>query len=256
MSSLSMNSRLLTLCRPLLVLTAGLFVQACDGDSNNTQPGPLTPVPPAPPPAMASFDVTVSNLTNAQPLSPVAVIAHGSGYAVFSIGAAATLGLEELAEGGDNSALLAEASANGSVTSSVSGAAPIGPAGSETISIQVLESDLPDTRISVSTMLVNTNDAFAGLNGLAVGGMAVGSARTVDGIAYDAGTEANTELAAEIPGPVAGGEGFNAARNDRADRVSMHAGVISRDDGLASSNLSNQHRFDNPVVRVRVERTN
>ena len=156
----------------------------------------------------------------------------------------------------DKTALLAEATADGSVTSSVSGTAPIGPAGSETISIQVLESDLPDTRISVSTMLVNTNDAFSGLNGLPVGGMAAGDALTVDGIAYDAGTEANTELAAEIPGPIAGGEGFNAARNDRADQVSMHAGVISRDDGLASSDLSNQHRFDNPVVRVRVERTN
>ena len=256
MSSLPMYPRPLTLRKPLLVLAAGLFLQACDGDSNNTRPGPLTPVPPAPPPAMASFDVTVSNITNAQPLSPVAVIAHGAGYAVFSIGTPATLGLEELAEGGDNSALLAEASADGNVTSSESGAAPIGPAGSETISIQVLESNLPDTRISVSTMLVNTNDAFSGLNGLPVGGMAVGDSVTVNGIAYDAGTEANTELAAEIPGPVAGGEGFNAARNDRADRVSMHPGVISRDDGLASSDLTNQHRFDNPVVRVRVERTN
>lgn len=252
-----MNFRLSIPYRLLLVLSAGLFIQACDSGGSNNQLGPLTPIPPAPPPppAMASFDVTVSNLTNAQPLSPVAVIAHGSGYAVFSVGAPATLGLEELAEGGDNAALLAEANADPNVSSSESGAAPIGPAGSETISIQILESDLPTTRLSVSTMLVNTNDAITGINGLIVGDMTVGDALTIDGIAYDAGTEANSELASEIPGPIAGGEGFNAARNDRADRVSMHAGVVSRDDGLASSDLSNQHRFDNPVVRVRVERT-
>ena len=50
-------------------------------------------------------------------------------------------------------------------------------------------------------------------------------------------------------------EGFNAARNDRADQVSMHPGVVSRDDGFATSDLTNQHRFDNPVVRVRITRT-
>ena len=76
-----------------------------------------------------------------------------------------------------------------------------------------------------------------------------------DSIAYDAGTEADTELAAEIPGPVGGGEGFNAARDDQGDRVSMHSGVISQDDGLVTSDLTGQHRFDNPVVRVLIERT-
>ena len=76
---------------------------------------------------MATFDVTVTNLTNAQPLSPVAVIAHQDGYAVFSIGAAATVGLEELAEGGDNTTLLSEADADSAVLASASGAGPIGP---------------------------------------------------------------------------------------------------------------------------------
>ena len=142
------------------------------------------------------------------------------------------------------------------VVATESGAAPIGPAGSETVNIEVLESTLSSTRLSVGTMLVNTNDAFSALNGMSLADIAVGDVRMMRTIAYDAGTEANSEAAADIPGPVAGGEGFNAARDDRIDQVSMHAGVVSQDDGFATSDLTNQHRFDNPVMAVRVERIN
>jgi hypothetical protein len=150
---------------------------------------------------MASFDVTVSNLTNAQPLSPAAVIAHQVGYSYFAVGFPATAGLEQMAEGGDNSALIAEADADAGVTVTGSGAGPIGPAASETVTIDMLESELPGLRLSVATMLVNTNDAFTGLNGMPVESMAVGDIVVVRGVAYDAGTEAETETAATIPGP-------------------------------------------------------
>lgn len=243
-----MNYRMQDVLRTAILLSGLLAIYACDSD-------PAPPPPPPPPPAMASFDVTVSNLTNAQPLSPAAIIAHQDGYAVFSIGAAATAGLEEMAEGGDNAALLAEADADALVIVTGSGTAPIGPAASETVTIDLLESDLPGLRISVATMLVNTNDAFTGLNAMSVEGMAVGDVVSVHGNAYDAGTEADTEAAAAIPGPAGGGEGFNAARDDQADRVSMHAGVVSQDDGFPTSDLGEQHRFDNPVVQISIERT-
>ncbi|MDH3804189.1 MAG: spondin domain-containing protein, partial [Gammaproteobacteria bacterium] len=178
-------------------ITTALGLAACDNDNDR-------PPPPPPPPAMASFDVSVTNLTNAQPLSPVAVIAHQDGFAVFAIGAPASAALEELAEGGDNSALLAAADADGAVVTSGSGMAPVGPAGSETVTIELLESDLPDLRVSVSSMLVNTNDAITGANSVTVGDMAVGDSLSVYGTAYDAGTEANTEAAIHIPGPAGG----------------------------------------------------
>jgi hypothetical protein len=205
---------------------------------------------------MATLEVTVTNLSNAQPLSPVGVIAHLDGYAVFAVGDPASVGLEELAEGGDNSALLAEAAADAAVITTASGAGPIGPAGSETISLEILESELADLRISTSTMLVNTNDAITMLNGMDVGSLQAGDSISVRTIAYDAGTEANTELAAHIPGPAGGGEGFNAARDDLFDRVAMHSGVVGQDDGFAGSDLDGQHRFDNPVAEVRIERIN
>lgn len=244
-----MNYQFQRTLRLFLVITGAFLFYACDSDTVALSP------PPPPPPAMASFDVTVSNLTNAQPLSPAAVIAHQDGYAFFSVGSPATAGLEEMAEGGDNAALLAEADADAAVIVTGSGAAPIGPAASDIVTIELLESELPGLRISVATMLVNTNDAFTGLNAMSVDAMAVGDSISVRGNAYDAGTEAETETAATIPGPAGGGEGFNAVRDDQADQVSMHSGVVSQNDGFATSDLTEQHRFDNPVVQIRVERT-
>ena len=185
--------------RYLLIALSALLVQACD--NNNSTPAP--PPPPPPPPAMASFDVTVTNLTNGQPISPIAVIAHNDGYAVFTLGAPATVGLEMLAEDGDNTMLIADADADAAVLATGSGAAPIAPGGSETVTLEVLESDLPGLLISVDAMLGNTNDAFTGVNGIDVSGLATGDAWTGRGSAYDAGTEANTEAAAAINSSVA-----------------------------------------------------
>ena len=245
-----MNAINQTALRLLLLLSGSTLLGACDNDDA----APAPPAPP-PPPAMASFNVSVTNLTNAQPLSPIAVIAHQGGYSFFAIGIPATAGLEVMAEGGDNSALLAEADANAMVTVTASGAGPIGPAGSEFVSIDLPESALPGLQISVATMLVNTNDAFTGLNAMQVDSMAVGELISRSSVAYDAGTEADSEQATTIPGPAGGGEGFNAARDDQADRVSMHSGVVSRDDGFATSDLTEQHRFDNPVALIRIVRT-
>ncbi|MDJ0751034.1 MAG: spondin domain-containing protein [Woeseiaceae bacterium] len=236
--------------KTLLLALGATALAACDsGDS-------VTTFVPDPPPPTATFQVTVTNLTNAQPLSPVGVIAHADGYSVFSIGTPATAGLEELAEGGDNAALLAEADADANVFATASGGAPIGPGGAETISVEVLQSDLANMRLSTSTMLVNTNDAVTMANAVDLSALQSGDVVTLRTIAYDAGTEADTELAAHIPGPAGGGEGFNAARDDDADRVSMHTGIVGQDDGFAASNLNNQHRFDNPVAMVRIERIN
>jgi len=238
--------------RSLAIGLVAITVAACSSGDNDV--GAV--MQPPPPPTMATFEVTVTNLTNGQPLSPIAVIAHQDGYSVFDVGTVATTGLEELAEGGDNTALIAEADADAGVLMSASGAAPIGPAGSETISFEVLASELPNLSVSVVSMLVNTNDAITAINGVPVGDMMAGASASWRTVAYDAGTEANTEAATDIPGPAGGGEGFNATRDDIVNRVAMHSGIVSQDDGSAASILTEQHRFDNPVAEIRVERIN
>jgi len=249
-----MNSINRTMTRLLLLLSGSVLIAACSDSDNASIAPPVSPPPP--PPALATFEVSVTNLTNAQPLSPLAVIAHLDGYAVFAIGSPASDGLEMMAEGGDNSVLLAEADDSTEVLATGSGAAAIGPGGTETVTVDVVLALVPNLNFSVATMLVNTNDAFSGLNAASVANMAIGDTVSMAGIAYDAGTEADTESAATIPGPAGGGEGFNAARDDMADQVAMHSGVVSMDDGLATSDLAEQHRFDNPVALVRITRIN
>ena len=239
--------------RLLAVASVAVFAAACSSDGNGNGGGGVIPPPPV---VMSTFEVTVTNLTNGQPLSPIAVIAHQNTFPVFAIGSPASAGLETLAEGGDNSALLAAANGVAGIGDTASGAAPIGPAGSETVSLTMDETSLGLMTISVSTMLVNTNDAITGVNAVPLRGMLAGDSVTLHAVAYDAGTEANSEAAADIPGPAGGGEGFNAARDDIADRVAMHRGVVGQDDGFATSALNGQHRFDNPVALVRIERIN
>ena len=234
-----------------VVSLAAVLAAGCDSGNGNAG-GQMAP----PVVVTATFEVTVTNLTNAQPLSPIAVIAHQNTFPIFAIGSPASAGLETLAEGGDNSALLAEAMAVAGIGDMASGAAPIGPAGSETVSLTMDADALSLMTISVSTMLVNTNDAITGVNAVPLGDLQVGDSMSLRSVAYDAGTEANTESAAHIPGPAGGGEGFNAARDDIADSVAMHTGVVGQDDGFATSDLNGQHRFDNPVAQITIERIN
>lgn len=232
---------------------AVLVVSACsNGGGGDTAFAPApTPVPPPPPPANAMFEVSVTNLTVAQPFSPIAVLLTEPGSPAFVVGEPASVGLEMLAESGDNSQLLADMDSR----SETSGESPVAPGAETTFSLELDSSDPSNTELTVLTMLVNTNDAITGVQGVNVGNLGVDESMMITGITYDSGTEANNELAADIPGPAGGGEGFNATRDDVADRVTMHSGVVTMDDGLGSSDLTEQHRWDNPTIRVRVTRT-
>lgn len=235
--------------KPLTVLALSSLVTACGGGSSSD------PLPVIPPVAQAQFEVTVVNLTNNQPLSPVALAAHSGAFRVFGIGSPASAGLEVLAEDGANSDFLTEARASNGVFTGLSGSGPIGPGGSESLTFSVPEDSASTLFVSLATMLVNTNDAFSGTNATDISGMEIGDSRMVRGIAYDAGTEADTEAAGTMPGPAVGGEGFNAGRDDDADQVTMHGGVLSNQDGLATSVLTSQERFDNPVIQISIMRT-
>lgn len=199
---------------------------------------------PEPVPVDVSYEVTLTNLTNGQPMSPAALVLHESGN-LFSVGEVPSVALERMAEGAETEELLALGLA------SASGAGVIAPGSSETISVTV--QDVTDAKLSITTMLVNTNDAFTGLDALDLSEFEVGDTWTANANAYDSGTEVNSEAAGTMPGPADGGEGFNAIRTDTGF-VSMHPGVVSGDDGLTESVLTVQHKFDNPVMRITVTR--
>jgi hypothetical protein len=216
------------------------LLSACNHDDDNKMD------------SMATFEIKVANASNGQPLTPVAVVAHTSGYQPWQVGGAASAGLEMLAEGGDVTQFIAEADADASVEATVSSTnGPFGPGAAETVTIQVK----PDNslQISVAAMLANTNDAFTGLANISVGDLMMGDSISMMAHVYDAGTENNSETAATMPGPAAGGEGFNAARDD-TDFVSIHAGVVSADDGLSTSALDESHRWLGSAAKISITR--
>ncbi|MFK7963210.1 MAG: spondin domain-containing protein [Burkholderiaceae bacterium] len=203
------------------------------------------------------FEVTMTNLTAGQPLSPAVAIIHDSNYRLFNIGSPATVGLERLAEGAETEPLLAELVDQAAVkTSGTSTGGAVGPGASTQFVLTVpATTDGPQAlRLSLASMLVNTNDAIATLNGGDLSGLAAGESMSISLISYDTGTEDNIETIGSMPGPAAGGEGFNAARDDLRDEVHIHAGVVTSEDGLATSVLTSIHRWQHPVARLQIRR--
>lgn len=233
------------LAKPLLIaglLTLGL--SACS-DNDNDVPPPVDP--PIETPMEYSYSVTLSNLTYAQPLSPAAVLLHGDAK-MWQVGQAASVALEKLSEGGDNADFIALE--NNLATAMAEG--PTAPGTSVTVNISTMDSAA--TYLTVATMLVNTNDAFAGLTGVDISTLTLNQEKSWRLNVYDSGTEQNNEAAGTIPGPADGGVGYDSTRDD-IDLVGYHSGVVSKDDGLPSSVLTQAHRFDNPAVKLTITRT-
>lgn len=219
------------------------------------QGGPQGPIG-----GFGAFNVTVTNLTHGQPMAPAAIIVHEPGYYAFASGLPSSLGLENLAESGSPAMLISEAQDAVQFLDAVASFGINGPRmTTEFNTVLVPEFDLDNVRLSVATMLVDTNDDFAGISAKDISNMAVGESMMFTAPAWDAGTDANTETADSMPGPAAG---FDAVRNDLMDAVRNHAGVVTNMnasdpsmEGLASFILNQTDRFDNPPARIVITRT-
>ena len=233
-----LNTKQLKLSK-LIVPLSVITLSACGGSDDN----PSSEIDESP----AMYTITVTNLTNAQPLSPIVALLHSTGE-IWQVGQPASALLENLAESSDNSGFLTA----DFVTVSASSDGILAP-GMEA-ELMLSTSDENATQFSLATMLVNTNDAFSGLSKIDLTELSVDDSMDFTVSVYDAGTESNSEAAGTIPGPADGGEGFNEARDD-TDFVSYHPGVVSMDDGLTTSVLNNQHKFDNPAMSVKIVRT-
>lgn len=223
------------------IATVGaLALTACNDNDNDSTASVNAAVP-------VEYQVTLSNLTNGQPISPPALLLHNDGE-IFSVGTTASEALELLAEAGDSSEIVV----SDFVLSYAMADAGIPYGESTTVTITYTDEV---NYLSFASMLGNTNDAFTGLNKIDISGLAINDSATYKTVAYDSGTEANTETADTVPGPASDGdaEGFNSDRDD-INMVTMHPGIVSADDGLSTSTLSYQHKFDNPVMSVTITR--
>jgi Spondin_N len=165
--------------------------------------------------------VTVRNLTPAgsQPLSPPLVVVHSSRADVWSVGDIANHGVAAIAEDANNAVL--ESALDGfpgvrSVETVPGGPIPSGASRSFTV-----ESRGDANRLTLLTMLVNTNDAFTGLDSQRLRGRG----DSLSTRAYDAGSEKNNELKAFIPGPCCN-KPF--VRDPEGEVIRMHEGITGR----------------------------
>ncbi|MBX2857522.1 MAG: spondin domain-containing protein [Cellvibrionaceae bacterium] len=237
--------------------TLPLLLAACGGgNSYNSNREPLPTEPPdEPQPTLVSFSVEVANVTANQPLAPLALVLHNGDYNAWQIGEPASTGLEMLAESGDPTAFIDEAQ---SAYSTMTGSGILVPGAKASYEISaMLDSESlsrDDLSLTLASMPVNTNDAFTGSSGLPLSLLAAGESLQRLLPIYDAGTEANTETAATVPGPAAGGTGFSEERDDIADRVTRHPGVVTAADGYGESALDSSHRFDQGAILVTITR--
>ncbi|MEL0633572.1 spondin domain-containing protein [Pseudoalteromonas carrageenovora] len=232
----------------LVLMLAGSLAACGDNDNNDPIEDQEPVVVVEPEPVVYEFTITFSNLTAGQPLSPLSVIAFDD-TAPWQFGESASVGLEMIAESGANEEYLSDENA----LAAVSAEGGIGPGETTSVIISVDAQDV--LNLSFAAMLGNTNDAFTGLSSVDVSALEVGSSISRTTAAYDAGTEANTETADTVPGPAAGGEGFNEIRDDIADMITMHPGIVSNQDGLSTSALGAELKFDNPVSKIVITRT-
>lgn len=201
-----------------------------------------------------TYDVTITNLTTGQPLSPAIVVTHGPRVSLLSMGSVASAGIRAIAEDGDPSVAFGMLYGAPGVHDVVATAAPvhrIGGPGPTALTVQIT-GDAEKRLISVATMLICTNDGFAGVRNIPL--PMDNTPVTVYAQAYDAGTERNTERDGDIVspcfgiGPAAGSGG--GGRVGEQLRVRLHPGM----DGPRALSAS-LHGWTGPVAMVTIQRT-
>ena len=191
----------------------------------------------------AAYEVEITNVTRGEIFTPILLASHEAGVRIFQAGEEASAELEVLAEAGNVAPLETLLMGMPSVLATTDSNALLHPGESVTLHI---ETRAAFDHLSLAAMLIPSNDAFFGLADIA--GPKGDKTIILYSPAYDAGTEPNSELCADIPGGGGcGGEGLSA--EDGEGYVHVHAGIHGIGD-LAPSDYD----WRNPVARIRISR--
>lgn len=197
-----------------------------------------------------TYSVTITNLSKKQPLTPPVVISHNSNFKLYMAGQPAGAELIALAEGGDVEPLMALLSSDDDVFDYMAGGGLIFPGESMTINVKVKGKY---RKLSLASMLAATNDAFIGVNGTS----APHFSKTLTAVAYDAGSEANTELCTDVPAlPCGDLDGDGEADNPNMRVTDGAEGFVHVHNGIHGVGDLNKANMDwrNPVAKVVIKR--
>ncbi|MDE0012949.1 MAG: spondin domain-containing protein [Candidatus Poribacteria bacterium] len=210
-------------------------------------------------PTSQMFEITLTNLTmgehgmSGQTFSPAIFAAHPAGVKIAEVGQPASPALVALAEGGDTSGLATLAEAAGAsvmIAMNADGTRRYTmPGQSTTVTVTA---DMVNASLSMGSMLVSTNDAFIAAVDVPLfdeDGMPVSA--ELELMAYDAGSEDNTEMASDIPGPL----GLDAAVDPAGsnERVPTADGVIAAHEGIQGvGDVSEAFAWEEPVAMLSI----
>lgn len=212
--------------------------------------------------AMAQdVNISITNLTQGIYFTPLLVAAHSADASLFNVGEQASEQLQAMAEGGDISGLSSVLESVGADMMANPAEGLLGPAASTDTMLMTADGNM---YLSITAMMLPTNDGFVGLDSWAI--PAEAGTYTIYLNAYDAGTEANDELVIDgsgapgtagipaAPGGDAGTGGSGVTSTESNMNVHVHRGALGDDDATGgSSDLDNRvHRWLNPVAKVTV----
>ncbi len=223
-----------------------------DGTGQGPDDVPLPEIPPIVGEHM--FEIKLTNLTTGEPGMGGQIFSHPFFAAHFQtvddlapVGQPAAPVLVDLAENGDVSGILAVATSIGADT--VVAENVVVPGGSVTVR---LRGNVLNHALTFASMLVSTNDAFIAASNVPLfdeNGMPMST--TLELMSYDAGSEDNTELASDIPGPL--GLDAEADPADSNARVQTEGGVISPHPGIQGvGDVSEAFAWTEPVATLTI----
>ena len=223
----------------------------------------LNPVAASADPPVATYEVTITNLTPGQPLTPPVLAVHRASTDVFDVGEPAPAEVVAIAENGNNVPLETALGADKHVASQVSGTAPLVPAGTpgaatfdDNVTLTVT-GDTGANYLSWVSMLICTNDGFTGIDSLRLP-KKVGDSVAVTTQGYDAGSEINTEDFADIVPPCQGLIGVTSddMGTGTSNPTLAEGGVITHHDGIVGGAdlVPGVHGWTGPVARVEIVR--
>jgi len=219
-----------------LLLSSVAF--ASDDDKDNNAKGNNRP---------HTYAVTITNITAGQVFTPVLVATHKSDVSFFELGEEPSGELADLAEGGATDGLmgLLDSLPEYVMDTNTSGITEdgnplINPGESVTVYVS---GSRAYNQLSLAGMLLPTNDSFVAINSMTLPDRQ--SSKLA--LAYDAGSEINDELCANIPGPQCAGSPFSEGLAEGFVHISR--GISGEGDLKASD-----YDWRNPVARVTVKR--
>lgn len=214
--------------------------------------------------APAIYEVTITNLTSGQPLTPPVVATHRRPLEVFEVGEDASFEVKEIAENGNNGPLLSALGSDKHVYEVLqAGTGPLVPAGTpgaalfpDSVTFTISAED-GAKYLSFVAMLVCTNDGFTGVDGVRLP-KKVGQSVITYTAGYDAGTEINTEDFADIVPPCQGLIGISSGEPGAgaSNPALAEGGVIMHHLGIqgGADLVPGVHGWTDPVAKIEITR--